>query len=65
MAAVQARLGKALDAWMAQQGDKGLKTENNALRRQPKHAGKADGKGDAPAPKAGKKAQRKAAQEPA
>ena len=34
MAAVKARLGKQLDAWMASQGDQGLPTELKAKSRQ-------------------------------
>ncbi|OPZ22956.1 MAG: Choline-sulfatase [candidate division BRC1 bacterium ADurb.BinA364] len=37
LAGVKARLGQALDAWMAQQGDKGMETEMNAPKRQPKN----------------------------
>jgi uncharacterized sulfatase len=37
-AATKQRLGKALDAWMAQQGDQGMQAEENALMRQPRHA---------------------------
>lgn len=33
-AEVKSRLGKELDAWMAQQGDKGMATEKKALSRQ-------------------------------
>lgn len=43
-AAIKARLQKELDAWMAQQGDKGLETENLAKTRQ--GAGRQE-KGDA------------------
>jgi uncharacterized sulfatase len=34
LAAVQARLGKALEAWMQQQGDRGMETELSAKSRQ-------------------------------
>ena len=37
-AAHKARLGRALDEWMRQQGDKGLETEMKALSRQPRNA---------------------------
>ena len=40
LAEVKARLGKELDAWMKQQGDKGMETEKNALARQPRNAKK-------------------------
>lgn len=53
-AAVKARLSRELDAWMAQQGDKGMETELNALARQPKNAPKEDGE-----PKAPRKAKKK------
>jgi N-sulfoglucosamine sulfohydrolase len=35
---VKRRLGRELDAWMRQQGDRGLQTELRARTRQPKHA---------------------------
>jgi N-sulfoglucosamine sulfohydrolase len=37
-AAHKARLSRALDAWMTQQGDKGMETEMKALSRQPRNA---------------------------
>lgn len=37
LADTKARLSRELDAWMAQQGDKGMETEMNALKRQPKN----------------------------
>jgi N-sulfoglucosamine sulfohydrolase len=36
LAEVQARLSRELDAWMAQQGDRGMETELKALSRQPR-----------------------------
>jgi N-sulfoglucosamine sulfohydrolase len=53
--AIKARLQKELDAWMAQQGDKGLETELQAKSRQ--GAGRQDE--DAPKNKGGKKAKKK------
>ena len=38
LASVKARLSAQLDAWMQQQGDKGMATELEALKRQPKNA---------------------------
>jgi N-sulfoglucosamine sulfohydrolase len=56
LAAVQAKLRRELDAWMAQQGDQGMETELAALSRQPRNAGKAGGtEGKAPGKKAKKK----------
>lgn len=49
---VKTRLGKALDAWMAQQNDRGMETELKALSRQPKNLAAAE---DRPLPKAQKK----------
>ncbi len=48
VAAVQAKLSRELDAWMAQQGDKGLATELVAESRQPRNAPNADGTPKAP-----------------
>ena len=56
-AAIKARLGRELDRWMTQQGDKGMETEMKAPSRQPRNLGK--GPGD---PKAEKKARKKKAQ---
>lgn len=39
-AETKARLGRELDAWMRQQGDRGMETEKKALSRQPKNAEK-------------------------
>lgn len=49
LADTKTRLSRELDAWMAQQGDKGMETEMNALKRQPKNSEDED------APKKGKK----------
>ena len=40
LAAIKAKLGRELDAWMTQQGDKGMETEMKALERQPRNAAK-------------------------
>ena len=48
VAAVQAKLSRELDAWMTQQGDKGLATELVAESRQPRNAPNADGTPKAP-----------------
>ena len=40
LAAIKAKLGRELDAWMAQQSDKGMETEMKALERQPRNAAK-------------------------
>ena len=37
VAAIKSRLGRELDAWMKQQGDKGMETELKALSRQPRN----------------------------
>lgn len=42
LGAVKAKLGAALDAWMRQQGDKGMETELAALSRQPRGGGRAE-----------------------
>ncbi|MBM3843944.1 MAG: hypothetical protein FJ397_11905, partial [Verrucomicrobia bacterium] len=52
-AATLARLRRELDAWMAQQGDRGLETELLAPTRQPRNRGES---GDEPARKARAKA---------
>lgn len=52
-AAIKARLQRELDAWMAQQGDRGLATELAAPSRQPKNAPEEESSG-APRKKAGK-----------
>ena len=39
---MKAGLGSALDAWMRQQGDKGMETELAATNRQPRAAGRAE-----------------------
>ena len=53
LAAVKARLGSALDAWMRQQGDKGMETELAAPSRQPRSGARTE-KTD-PSQKRGKK----------
>jgi uncharacterized sulfatase len=53
-AAAKAKLSRELDAWMAQQGDRGMETELKALSRQPRSAASEEG-----AAKAGKKAKKK------
>lgn len=42
-AAVRAKLGRELDAWMTQQGDKGMETELKAESRQPRNLPNEDG----------------------
>jgi uncharacterized sulfatase len=54
-AAVKAKLSRELDAWMAQQGDKGMATELAAPTRQPRNA--PPEAGDAKGTKKGKKKQ--------
>ena len=39
---IKDRLGKSLDAWMTQQGDKGMATEENAKERQPGNRDRSD-----------------------
>ncbi len=56
-AQIEVRLGRQLDAWMAQQGDKGMETELKATSRQGK--GAEDQAQDKPAAKAKKKAKKK------
>jgi uncharacterized sulfatase len=56
-AEIKPRLGRQLDAWMAQQGDKGMETELKATSRQGK--GAEEGAQDKPAAKAKKKAKKK------
>jgi len=51
--AVKTRLGSALDAWMRQQGDKGMETELAAPSRQPRSGGRTEKK--EPKEKRGKK----------
>lgn len=41
-AVIKTRLGVELDAWMTQQGDKGMETELKAPSRQPRNLGKED-----------------------
>jgi uncharacterized sulfatase len=53
-AAIKTRLGRELDAWMAQQGDKGMETELKAPSRQPRNLAKEGG-----APKAEAKGRKK------
>src|SRR5688572_10153948 len=54
-AAIKARLGKELDAWMTQQGGKGMETELKAPNRQPRNLSQEDA-----APKAEKVRKKKA-----
>jgi predicted secreted Zn-dependent protease len=54
---IKARLGKQLDAWMAQQGDRGMETELKAKSRQGQ--GTDAGPPDEPAASARKKAARR------
>ncbi len=54
-AAIKDRLSGRMDQWMAQQGDKGIPTEMNALSRQ----GKGDNEKNAPEKKTVKKGKRK------
>jgi uncharacterized sulfatase len=54
-AATLERLRRELDAWMAQQGDRGLETELLAPTRQPRNRGEPD---DAPDRKARAKAKK-------
>lgn len=42
LSAVKTKLGSALDAWMRQQGDKGMETELTAPSRQPRGGGRAE-----------------------
>lgn len=42
LSAVRTKLGSALDAWMRQQGDKGMETELAAPSRQPRGGGRAE-----------------------
>ncbi len=54
LAEVRARLGTVLDAWMRQQGDKGLETENQAKTRQPGQVKKSSAPAEGKAKKKGK-----------
>jgi uncharacterized sulfatase len=58
LAEIKTRLGRQLDVWMAQQGDKGMETELKATSRQGKSA--EEQSQDQPAAKARKKAKNKA-----
>ena len=44
-AQIKTQLGRELDAWMTQQGDKGMETEMKAASRQPRNLGKEDAGG--------------------
>jgi uncharacterized sulfatase len=56
LAAIKTRLGRELDSWMRQQGDKGMETELKAPSRQPRNLPKEDA-----SPKAEKKGKKRKA----